>query len=481
MKKNTWIILGLVVVLGAIYFFTKQDKVSVGVKHLQLAKFDKAQVDRIEISGKNKATLIKEKDTWMLEMGEADQKRLVGADPAYVTAMLNAASELKPSYYVTQLTEKQKELGLDAESATAIVLKSGEKTLWALNFGNNASNGGRYAKLPENNDIYVVKAQFWQLIRNNAVDWRNRSIVAMNDTDIRVFKLETSTHTFNLVKKEENEEWGFGPDQVLPPSFRVNKSALAGMVKAAASLRASGFIDEEKPLLQALATISITDKDKKEISFKVYPGENDKYLVVVGGKSQIFEIQKSNFDRINRGLEDLRDLTIMNFDPKDIVKLALADKAGRVLLEKKEDKWHIIEPKTLAKGFEFDEKSPDDIVSIAHALSGARLADPKKDIAVSAQWKEHPLIELTDAKGVSYKVLAGKSKTKGEYLVKGNADENIYVVSEGKLSALTTGIETFKKIEYDLPAIDEQTKGFEGLPVEVQRQLLDAAKKKMQK
>lgn len=481
MKKNTWIIVGLVVVLGLIYFFTKQDKVSVGIKHLQLAKFDQAQVDRIEISGKNKATLVKDKDVWMLEMGEGDKKRLVSADPAHVTAMLNAASELKPSYYVTELTDKQKELGLDAEAATAIMLKSGEKILWALNFGNNASNGGRYAKLPDNNDIYVVKAQFWQLIRNNAVDWRDRSIVAVNDADVRAFKLETSAHTFNLVKKDENDEWSFAPDQALPPSFRVNKSALAGIVKAAASLRASGFIDEEKPLVEALATISITDKDKKELSFKVYAGENDKFLVVIGGKSQIFEIQKSNFDRINRNLEDLRDLTIMNFDPKDIVKLSVADKTGRVIIEKKEEKWHIIEPKTLPKGFEFDEKSPDDIVSITHALSGLRLADAKKDHAISAQWRDRPLVELTDSKGASYKVFAGKGKTKGEYLVKGNADENIYVVSEGKLSALTTGIETFKKIEYDLPPIDEQTKGFEGLPVEVQRQLLDAAKKKMKK
>jgi hypothetical protein len=43
---------------------------------------------------------------------------------------------------------------------------------------------------------------------------------------------------------------------------------------------------------------------------------------------------------------------------------------------------------------------------------------------------------------------------------------------------LLRGLDAFKAEEFELPPIDERTKGFESLPVEVQRQILDATKKK---
>lgn len=486
MKKNTWIILGLVVVLGLVYFFTRQDKVSVGVKQLELPKFDQSKVDRIDIGGKDKVTLIKENNVWRLESGEADKKRLVAADQTNVANMLNAVADLKPSYYVTELADKLKTLGFEPEQAIPVSLKAGDAVVWSLVFGNNATNSGRYAKLPDSKDIYVVKTTFWQLIRNNAIDWRDRVIWPVNDSDLRAFKLESSSgQAFSLMKKDEAAEWEFAEGQ--SPSFRVNKVALAALVRSAASLRASAFLDDETVLFPATGTISpkivisAKDKDQKEYTLKIYQGEKEKFYATLLGNPQVFEISKASFSRIDHRPEDMRDLTLMNFNKDAIVKVSLADKGGRIVVEKKDDKWHMIQPKTLPKDFEFDEKSPDDIISISQGLSALRVADAKKDGAVNPSWMNSSLVELTDVEGKVYRVFAGKSKTKDEYLIKGNVDDLTYVIAETKLAALTTGLETFKKVDFDMPAIDEGTKGFDSLPVDIQRKLLDAAKNKQGK
>lgn len=490
MKKNTWIVVGLVVVLGLIYFFTRQDKVSVGVKNLELPHLDQSKVDRIEVGGKNKVTLIKENNAWRLEMGEGEAKRLVAADQANVASMLKAIEDLKPSYYVTELADRLKTLGFEPDAAIPLTLKGGGQVLWALVLGNNATNGGRYAKLPDSKDVYVVKTTFWQLIRNNAIDWRDRVIWPINDADLRSFTMERAGEkALELVKKDDASEWELAAgQQSLPPSFRVDKLALSSLVRAAASIRASAFLDDEKVLFPDAEAknrvpsivISAKDKDQKEYTFKVYHGENDKLFLTTSGNPQIYEIAKPSLTRIDRRFEDMRDFSLMSFDKDSITKISLSDKSGRILVEKKDGKWQITTPKTLPKDFEFDEKSPDDIVSIVLGLNALRVADSKKDNAASASWTSSALVELSDANGKQYRLLAGKSKTKNEYLIKGNIDDLTYVIAESKLSALTTGLETFKKVDFDLPAMDERTKGFDSLPVDIQRKLLDAAQKKNQ-
>src|SRR5690606_27070566 len=145
-------------------------------------------------------------------------------------------------------------------TAIPVTLKSGDSVLWALVLGNNATNGGRYAKLPDGKDVYVVKTAFWQLIRNNAIDWRDRNILPVSDTDLRSFKLEhVGGSTLSLVKKDEASEWELAEGQSLPPSFRVNKPALGKIVRSATSLRASGFLDEEKEPLSPFVIISAPD------------------------------------------------------------------------------------------------------------------------------------------------------------------------------------------------------------------------------
>lgn len=479
MKKSTWIILGLVAVLGVVYVATKPSKISVGVKRLELPAFDQSKVDRIEIKGKDPATLVKEQGEWFLEIGAPENIRRVKADQAIVARMLETALELKHSHYVTSLEEKLSDLGLAHENVTTINILSGDKPLWSLLLGKNDEEGGRYAKLADKPEVYVVHGAFWQLTKSKADEWRDRTLWRVPEAEVMSFEVTRDKKPYLLLKRaEDGKDWSLDKSiSSLPESFRAEKAALANLVRLSLNLNASGFVDEKKDLGDPFATLSATKKDgtKQELLVFSTPGPN--YWVKNTSGEQVFELPKSNFDRIIKPISELRDLSLMNIDKNQITKLSLATKKGRVVLEKSENQWQIKEPKQLPKDFEFDASMPDYILTMVAELHGERLANPSKDKPAHDAWKSSPLLELQDKDNKKINLYGTKSKTNPkEYLVQGNIDQEIYIVKADNLELLSRELDAFKKEEFKLPPIDEHTKGFESLPVDVQRKLLDATK-----
>jgi len=480
MKRSTWIILGLIAVLGLIYLLTREEHISVGVKRLKLPTFSQDNVDRVEIKSKDDVVLVKQDGKWLIELPDSGGTRFVRADQSNVSSLLDAALSVRHSHYVTNMKEKFKELGLEGEESTLIKISASGTPVWQLVLGKNAVGSGRYAKTPEDNDVYVVRGSFWQLTRNGLNDWRDRDIVPVKEGEVTSFKFYQKGEPYiSLVKEKDGEAWVFDQQQkVLPKGFRADKSALANLVRSSLNLKASGFVDEERDLKMPVAKFIVHDGEKNyEVLF--YAGTNDTYLAKRTDDPQIYEISKFNFDRINKPIEDLRDLSLLRFDRSAVVKLSLMHGKDKIVLSKKDNAWHIDEPASLPAGFEFDPVAADDMLSMLSGLAAERPANLSKDQAQNPHWQNNWLLELTTDKGDKVHLYVGKSKAaKDEYLAKGNVDQEIYIVKGARISSVLSGLNAFKKEEFDLPPINENTKGFESLPVDVQRKLLDAAAKK---
>jgi hypothetical protein len=149
-----------------------------------------------------------------------------------------------------------------------------------------------------------------------------------------------------------------------------------------------------------------------------------------------------------------------------------------VVLKKEESGWTVVQPKKLPENFEFDPSAVDDALTMLSGLTAERIASAK-DVAVSQDWQKSWLVEVVDDKGEKIHIFIGKSKAnKDEALVRGNIDDGTYVVKSMRLHSLESGINAFKKEEFNLPPIDENTKGFDTLPVDIQRKLLNVTKEK---
>src|SRR5580698_4878399 len=100
MKKSSILIGLLIVILLAVYWYTKDRHVSVGIKKLTLPSYDIDKVDRIEIQSKDRVRLFKEGEGWLLDIGTNEKSRLVKADEGNVKSLLDAALLIKASHYV---------------------------------------------------------------------------------------------------------------------------------------------------------------------------------------------------------------------------------------------------------------------------------------------------------------------------------------------------------------------------------------------
>ena len=476
MKKGTWIVFGLALLLGVLYFFTRESQVSVGVKQLKLPTFAHEKVDRIEILGKNPVLLLKGDDGWKVKL--PGDGREVRADAANVQALLDAALELRSSHYVTNQKEKYAELGFADDTAITVKLSSKDSVAFVIVLGKNATGAGRYAKLPDDDDVFVMRGSFWQLTRNGVVDFRDREVWPVKDGDVQRFTIVKADGSEIALIKEDAGSFKFDESQRgLPKDFRVDKAALANLVRTATSLRASGFIDEAKQLPSPLLTIKAGSESGSQV-LEIFSDSGNKYLARRVGDDQIVEIAKSNVDRLNLPIDALRDLAVLKFDKAAIKTMTLMQGKSRVVIKKEENAWTIVEPKKLPDKFEFDANAVDDLLTMLSGLNAERLATAK-DVASSADWQKAWLIELGSDKDEKTHLYVGKTKAnKDELLVRGNIDQNVYVVKAMRLSTLQSGINAFKKEEFNLPPIDENTKGFESLPVDIQRKLLDVTKDK---
>lgn len=475
MKKSTWIIIGLVAVLSVIYFVTKEDQVSVGIKRITLPSFSADTIDRIEIVAKEPINLKNEGGTWLINIGDKDKPRFVKADAAAVKSALEAAAEIKHAHYVTSLKEKYAELGVEGADAVMVKLYNKDAVVWALVLGKNANNAGRYAKIPEENDVHVVRGSFFRLTKGAPSDWRNREIVPIKDTEAKSVTITKDSVPF-IVLAKDGDQWNFDKTQVLPEGFRVDKNALAGLVRLGTNLRAQGFVDKDEVLANKSLALTVTS-EKETVTVEFFPGTSDKYYVKRSGDDQIYEVNKNMFDRLNKALDEYRDLSLLSFDKAAITKLTIGQGKDQVVVSKKDNEWKVTAPTTLPKDFEFDQTTAEDMITMLAGLSAERVARPGKDVAQNASWLKAWMVELETNTGD--KVLLFASKNKGgsdEHVVKGNIDKDVYVIKSARLSSLNGGLNAFKKEAYELPPVDENTKGFDSLPPDVRQKLLDAMK-----
>jgi len=477
MKKSTWIIIAITAVLALSYFLTKPKKVSVGVKKLELPVFDQAQVDRIEIQQQNNPlTLIKQDKQWFIEK-TSNKPQEIRADQAAVSSMLEAIRTLSPAYYVSELEQKQAELGLSNDAATVIKLHAQNKIVWSLAVGKSDPQAGRYAKLPDDKHVFAVRGSYWQILKPRAEDWRERRLLSLLEPEVTSINFERAKKTTLALKKSDDTNlWLIDKNIItLPENFRADKNALSNLVRAALNIRAQAFVDEQtKHMPDALAKLSVKTKDAKEQHVQIYPGPGDRYLVKTSLGEQLYEINKSQVEPLFRPLSELRALNIMDLDAKSVNKIIIPG-AARVVLEKSENTWKLSEPTKLPKDFEFDPQSVDSLIQLVAELKADRLANLSKDKAHDAHWQKEALIEFIGPENKKTRVFASKSKNSPEnYLVQGNVDSEIYIVPRAQLLRLMRGLDAFKK------EADERTQGFDSLPVEVQRKIMESMKKKKQ-
>lgn len=479
MKRNLWIALSVLAILALVYFVTSKDEVKVGVKTLTMPSFQADAVDKVVFSGNQNITLIKDQNHWVVLRKTDDKEEKLTADDSRVKELLEALLALKSSYYVTNLAEKYDSLQLSDGKALKLELMGSDKPLWSILIGKNADTGGRYVKLVDKDEVFAAKADFFSISRPGIDDWRDRNIAGISPSKISSVVTKKNGNTILSVAKEgtdDDAKWVISQDQPgLGSDFRTNDESVHSFVRTATNLKAMSFIDKPEDLKVVLMTLDVKSSDGEPIHMTVYEGREGKILIKNESTQKVFEVAKNAYDTLTRNLEGIRNLSFMEFDPKKVVKLTFTTKNGPAIVEKSAEGFKLIHPKSLPKDYEFDPALVEVHLDTIANLKATRLANNKTDVVQNKDFANSYIAEIVDDAGKKI-YLRGSMLKKGgdEYVLMGNIDAHKYFLKNPQISKFMT-LDVFKKQNFEMPNL-EGAPGFESLPVDVQRKLLDHAK-----
>ena len=483
MKKGTLVVIGVFVVLLVIVLATRERRVSVGVRRLELPAIDKEKVVAIEIAGPKAASLKKESTGWTVtDPAKPDQKH--PADEQQINAALDAYKELKFDDLISDKPERHGEYDLDDSKSLKVKIISQGAPSVDLLVGKATKSGGFYIREPKSNSVYAAEGRFGWAVRKDANGWRKRSILSAKLEDVsEVTVAPKDADVYVLVSGEGG--WKLKEGAKLPAGFRYDASAGQGVVQQLVNLRAQEFIDSS-PGDEALgfsgphSIVGAKFKDGKEV--KLHLGNEQqgkesasKFVAArLEGDPQIYLLPNYAANVLTKKASDLRDLTLLSFDPQKVTKVSVRTADKKTVVAKEGDSWVVIEPKKLPAGFEFDPSRVPAQLTMLRNMKATRLVAGKAEAGQAGLGKPTTTVDLTLEDGKHQTLKFGKPAKTGkgkEAYVVGSVDDLTYAVFDAARARFDAGVEIFKKVPPPPQNIGGGMRGLESLPPDVRAKI----------
>jgi hypothetical protein len=489
MKRNaTTVAVAACLLLGALYFLQREDRVSVGMKELSLPKFDIKKIDRVLFSGKSDVILQKEGDGWKVILSEKEGVRSVPASNEGIDAMLNALTGLKPQRQVSERADLAASYGLDEKEGLHVQLFEAKDKMLDLWIGKSDEAGGRYIRLANANDIYDSQGAFYQIVKSDAKSWREKKLVSLKPDEIKRIEVsEPGAPSIYLAFDDQSKLWGY--DQAkgkLAADFRFDSDRASDYARGLSNLVAFDFVEDVQSKEKANKAFEVPhavvklhgDKDAREIAIAKLSGDGEKFYARVKGDAQLYELSKYVFDEATRKLDYFRNMKLISLDPSKVKRIRLVSSKSDVISEKSDKEWVLKKPAILPKDMVWDadyaSKVPDRLCSL-HATRIVHVIPSAAGLASENTAKAR--IELEDEAGKKEILLFGNLLKPGkgkegadEVYVRSPIDGQIYVLPAGVLKNVESGFEYFRQPAAHAGGQPGQD-GLQNLPPEIRRQI----------
>lgn len=296
-----------------------------------------------------------------------------------------------------------------------------------------------YAMRPGEPSVFLIEQEVWNMLPKGVDDLRDRTVLDYDREKAARLELESPKGRLTLAK--EGERWQItGPERLKADDGEV--SSLLWKLK---DLKAKRFLAEgaqavTRYLGKPEVKVSVWEQGgraPKTLLLAPAPGEKDGKAVAyagVAGQGPVVLVDSTALKELARSTADLRDRSLLGFDPKDVKRLQIKSGGQTVLLERESDtEWRITEPK---KG-KAREAKVNDLLWTIHNLKWKDLVSPKGE-DVARYGLDRPGFEVTlwkaDGSGIGT-LLVGR-KEGGKTYLKTGASPAIYAVESRQLGDL---------------------------------------------
>jgi Domain of unknown function (DUF4340) len=252
-----------------------------------------------------------------------DQSSVDGLTETIANAKLTRTIEEKP--------DSLKPFGLDKPRIRLVVTTDDKSVLPALLVGDvSPVSSGVYVKLANRPAVLMTTSDFSSALTKKVNDLRSHELMTFNMDDAKQIVLRSGANKPIEIDKQ-GEQWRI----VAPGHYTADSDTVAQILTALVDARIDDFVTDAPTDLgqyglkdpQIVVTVfSGKTKTEHALLFGLEQPQASKKAVYVkrGGEPSVYTVEDALVGKVNLGLFDLRDKTVMGFDPV---------KAGRLEIE----------------------------------------------------------------------------------------------------------------------------------------------------
>ena len=343
MKKSTLIVVVVAIALGAfVYFYDSKHSVAPPTDEASWKPAFAVHADQITgltlESGTGKTVFAKQGDSWQIT-----QPVPTRADQASINGIVNdlSSAKIRRSFAPTDSLSKY---GL-AQPAVTIDFQQKGGVEHRIRLGDKDFSGNVvYALIDASKNVDLLPVSLLDETGKPLSQLRDRSLLELNGSEITGITIDGSTGTVAVTKKRST--WEIAK----PKAVSADSSAVDSLASALSTDKFTDVVSESPEDLAKYGlthpSMSVTAATKgQEFHLLVGKKNGDNYYARDTARPMIFEIGSTVYDALNKKFFDLRDKSILHFDPAQVAAVEIHNANGAIqCAQGKDDQWTILQP-----------------------------------------------------------------------------------------------------------------------------------------
>ena len=294
MKKNTYILIGLFIVLLIVAFLVLQKPGEQSASSAStgfLSGIDSVSVDKIEIRTQTFSLVLEKRGTeWYIA-----QPINYKANQTNIGQIIHQIKNLEVKSTVSSKPEKHSVFQVDQTGTEVKVYEKGnEQTSFVLG-KMAASYTESYARKINSKDVLLVEGAYSSMFSRPIKDWRDKTIFTTTKERIKEVQYQYGDTTFSITLKDST--WLIGKD-------KAQQSVIDGVLSSLSNLQADDFIDSIiSPKIMAVVMYADV-----QIRFSLNKTIN-KYTVQSSHSSQWFILEPGKANQILKRKKEIVELS----------------------------------------------------------------------------------------------------------------------------------------------------------------------------
>ncbi|MHB8412346.1 MAG: DUF4340 domain-containing protein [Candidatus Acidiferrales bacterium] len=411
MKKSTLIVVALALALGAFVYFY-DSKHSVAPPSPEASWKSAFSVKAAEITGltlKRKignAVFAKQGNAWLITQPVSTR-----ADQTVISGIVNDLSSAKVQRsFAPPPGGNLSNYGLD-QPAVIIEFQSKAGARHTLRLGDKDFSGNAvYALIDASKNVDLLPVSLLDETAQPISQLRDRSLLDLNGAEITGITLDDPNGTIAVAKN--GSAW-----QITKPKQVPADSAAVDALASSLSTNRFTAVASETPdnlakygLVHPDVTVDVTTKGGQKFHLLIGKKTGDEYYARDAARPMVFQVSSAVHDAFDKKFFDLRDKSILHFDPANLATVQIHNANGTIECSQgKVGNWTIVTPAAdKGKGIQswklldpIQDASAKQIYDMPSAAILAHLSKPAIEVTLTDKSGKKTTVSISAAAGDS--------------------------------------------------------------------------------